>query len=631
MATWTFAPNGDGEEHGFHNPGVETFKANLERYLAREALQNSLDARKDESKPVYVHFRLLQLAHADVPGMDALATTFRQCSAHWTNDKKAKAFFDRALGLARGKQVSCLQIGDTNTTGVPGSDNDKDQGWFTLVRSSGASAKGGGEGGSFGLGKHAPFAASRLRTVFYSTITDANLSAFQGVSRLVTHVGARGRLCQPTGFLGGPNGCSIRNKRDIPKLFRRTEAGTDIYVLGYHAETEWQDQVIYEVLDSFWPAVHRNDLVVSVGDTTVSKKTLRGLLEKFAENDKDFHASLYYAAYTRGTSEIEEVLPTLGKAAVRMLVGDSSDSNLPNHVAMIRRTGMVIYHRRSRSNVPFCGVFECRNEKGNQKLRDMEPPRHDDWNGNLPEKGENVATKKELDEFIIKCVKSLAPVSTEQTVIIPDLSQYLPDDSDTPEDGFDGKPTDSDGKHESFDRTPKKQAISGRPLGRKPATQPGNKSLGDGDEDAGGGEGETGGPPNSGDGGDRGSEGSAEDGSGGDSGDGGRVPVIVKSRAFLRDAAAGVYSLTVHAPKPLPSGDVYLSVAAVGDDAVPIPVRVKAAGVEGGRGLDVPKLGSIGPVKFPRTGPLRVLATLDQPRRLALDISAYEVTAHEAE
>ena len=39
MATWTFAPNGGGEEHGYHNPGVETFKGDIERYLARETIQ----------------------------------------------------------------------------------------------------------------------------------------------------------------------------------------------------------------------------------------------------------------------------------------------------------------------------------------------------------------------------------------------------------------------------------------------------------------------------------------------------------------------------------------------------------------------------------------------------------------
>ena len=189
----------------------------------------------------------------------------------------------------------------------------------------------------------------------------------------------------------------------------------------------------------------------------------------------------------------------------------------------------------------------------------------------------------------------------------------MPDDSDSPEDGFDGRPTDDDGKHESFDRTSKKQSIAGRPLGRKSATQPGGIASGDGD------------------GGDRGSEGNGDEGSGTSGGESGRVPVVVKSRAFLRDPGAGTYSLTIHPPKPQPTGDVYLSLAAVGDDAVAAPLRIKAAKIEGGRVLGVPKLGSIGPVRFPRNGPLRVEATLEQPRRLALDVSAYEVIAHEVE
>lgn len=71
--TWTFAPNGNGEEHGFHNPGVETFKDNLERYLAREAIQNCIDARHDKSKAVSVTFELLNIKRDEIPGMNELA------------------------------------------------------------------------------------------------------------------------------------------------------------------------------------------------------------------------------------------------------------------------------------------------------------------------------------------------------------------------------------------------------------------------------------------------------------------------------------------------------------------------------------------------------------------------------
>ena len=95
MATWTFAPNGEGEERGFHDAGVETFKGNLERYLAREAIQNSLDARS-KSLPVQVEFNACLLHRDEVPGMDDLALTFKRCANYWSKEKKAKSFFDRA-------------------------------------------------------------------------------------------------------------------------------------------------------------------------------------------------------------------------------------------------------------------------------------------------------------------------------------------------------------------------------------------------------------------------------------------------------------------------------------------------------------------------------------------------------
>lgn len=51
---WFFAKNEGGRDSGFHDAGVETFKGNFDRYLARELIQNSLDARSDAKKPVQV-------------------------------------------------------------------------------------------------------------------------------------------------------------------------------------------------------------------------------------------------------------------------------------------------------------------------------------------------------------------------------------------------------------------------------------------------------------------------------------------------------------------------------------------------------------------------------------------------
>lgn len=625
--TWTFAPNGNGEDKGFHDAGIETFKENVEGSLAREALQNSIDARSDPKKPVRVSFSLLTLERDQVPGLGELADAFRRVTEYWPHDKQAKEFSDRARRLATAKKITCLVISDSNTTGVPGTDAERELGWYNLVRSSGHSAKGAGAGGSYGLGKHAPFAASHMRTVFYSTRTDDGTSAFQGVTRLATHEGKEGRR-QAVGFLGGPGGKSVRNKKDIPEAFRRDDPGTNLYVLGYPAGDEWEDEVVYSVLEYFWPAIHRGDLVVTIGDTTASKANLSALLAQCSTEHKEFDAHLYHRAYTDGDPKTKQThtLPILGEVFTSFLSGDP---NFPNHVAMVRATGMVVYHRRGRSRVPYCGVFECRNKAGNEVLRNMEPPRHNDWNPDLPEKCANRKAKKELDDLIIERIKALAPASTEKTIAIPDLNQYLPDDGDTPDDAFDGPPADGEGKTEGFDRTPKTQTIPGQDLSRKQATHPGGGTAGDGDGTSGDDDGGEGGGENDGTGGDKGSKGGGEGGTAG--GGGGRTPVTVRSRAFLTDASAGVYSLIVHPPSPRPAGEVLLAVAAVGDDSLAVPVRVRSARVPGGSRLEVPALGRVGPVAFPKKSPLRVEVTLAEPRRLSLQVTAEEVTADAAE
>src|SRR5581483_7492180 len=220
---WTFAKNDGGRDSGFHDAGVETFKGNFDRYLAREMIQNSLDARYDVNSPVIVKFDLLRLGRGDIPDMDALKTTLSRCGEYWSHDKKAKEFFRRAQTLAGKDKITALQIGDFNTTGVLGSDTERSKDWYNLIRSAGSSSKGGGEGGSFGIGKNAPFAASQVRTVLYSTFNVNGEHVFQGVATLVSHNHPDGGVSQPTGFLGATNGASVRTLSQIPARFRRLQ------------------------------------------------------------------------------------------------------------------------------------------------------------------------------------------------------------------------------------------------------------------------------------------------------------------------------------------------------------------------------------------------------------------------
>ncbi|MBK9054971.1 MAG: hypothetical protein IPL78_29945 [Chloroflexi bacterium] len=178
----------------------------------------------------------------------------------------------------------------------------KEKNWFNLIRSAGSSSKGGGEGGSFGIGKNAPFAASKMRTVFYSTLNTDKEYIFQGVAMLVSHTGADGTVVQPVGYLGGDNGISVRKRDMIPEIFLRSKLGTDILILGFDAREQWQDDLVYSVLDNFWPAIEFGDLEVIVGDQKINRQVLPELLDQFSKRD-DYLAHLYYDAYKNPTTQ----------------------------------------------------------------------------------------------------------------------------------------------------------------------------------------------------------------------------------------------------------------------------------------------------------------------------------------
>jgi len=624
---WVFPKNDGGRDSGFHDAGVETFKGNFGRYLARELIQNSLDARLDQGKPVHVKFELLSLDRARIPGMDYLQETFGRCAEYWRDHEKVHAFFTRAAELAAKPRLSALKVSDFNTTGVPGSDGDRAKNWYHLIRCAGSSSKWGGEGGSFGIGKNAPFAASRLRTVFYSTLT-ADGCAFQGVSTLVSHKLPDGAIAQPTGFLGGDRGESIRIPDYIPPDFRRTERGLDIVALEYPASGTWKNDLIHSVLDNFWPAIDFGDLVVTVGDQTIDRSNLPRLLAEFS-GQEDFTAHLFYQAYKTPTQRFDEHLPTLKESSLFLLAGDV---DLPKRVAMVRKTGMVIYQRGYlRSLLPFCGVFLCRNDEGNRVLREMEPPRHDVWDPDHPERNANKKVEVEYMGFIRECIRKLVPVDDSKVISIPDLNRFLPDDDETTEESFDAG--DSQSKTETPDRSPLPEVIPGRKIDPRQQRMQPDKSKPEGQDDeteTGEGEGTGGGPgtkENEGDGGTGAGGGGVGDGNA-DKGEGGRggshsKPALpVRYRTFAKDIVRGAYSVLV-ALEGSGSKSVNLVVSTVGDDQK-APADITSARTKDGAKLPIAGPGMIGPILLSAEDVRRIELTLAEPIRVAMEVSAHE-------
>lgn len=153
-----FPSNNGGEVKGISDSGIETFSGNSIKGLAREILQNSLDANKSSSEPAYVEFELFQMPFASLPGSASLEDAFRKAREFWERQtsKKAKKFFDQALDQIN-DPVNMLRISDFHTTGLTGSKEDYNTPWVNLTKSAGVSDKEKGTMGSFGIGKFATF------------------------------------------------------------------------------------------------------------------------------------------------------------------------------------------------------------------------------------------------------------------------------------------------------------------------------------------------------------------------------------------------------------------------------------------------------------------------------------------
>jgi len=615
---WIFSQVVGGQDSGFHDAGVETFKGDFSRYLARELIQNSLDARLDQNKPAEIRFSVEQVPVAEIPDAKRLATTIQACADYWPKDAKAKSFFQRAISMLRKATIPTLRVSDYNTTGVHGSDTDRNQNWYNLVRCSGSSSKGGGEGGSFGIGKNAPLAASQLRTVLYSTRTSAGV-AFQGIAKLVTHSHPDGGKAQATGYLGGSHGASIRAVSALPPRFLRTHQGTDIIIVGVAATPSWNEELTFSVLENFWPAIHFKDLQVYVGDLLITSDNLERLLESYSTRD-GFSAHHYYRAFTNPTKYVKADLPILKAVDLYLRVGEL---DLPKRVAMIRKTGMVIYPRQFRSPLRFSGVFLCRNEAGNEILRDMEPPRHDAWDPDLPEKGQNKKVDGELTSFLRENIRALTPADDSKTIMIPGLSRFLPDDEDTPEEGFEAEP-EAANREESADRRPVAKTLSGQKIDPRRRVAPAqDHSVGeersdtDGPDDEGPGP-DPDGPPNDGEGG----KSRRKSESGGPSDGPTRTPIPILYRTFSSDPVAGIYTAVVTA-RMKGAKEAVLQINGIGDDGRKNPAALKSARSVKGDAFSVTGH-TVGPVRLVGGKALRIELVLGDPARVSMEVAAHE-------
>lgn len=404
---WCFPPTGGGQEDDFNHPGIAHFEGDPISSLAREVIQNSLDARENEDTTVHVEFDLHRIPSEAISGFK-LCSTMKQCKQRAERSSKAKAYFENAVNLLQSNHLTFLRIADTGTTGLRGNQ------WHALVKIQGLSAKSQGAGGSFGIGKFAPFAMSEIRTVMYWTRfmeKSERVERFQGKSILMSH-GSEKERSQGIGFYGKTDGCSFVEGEDIPSNFtdvdrgkKNVRIGTSIWIAGFRDDQGWQTRIASSIVANYFDAIGRGYLEVHIDPSqemmdnnlfTITASSLQNWID-FIKNDqerasnhevvKSMTITSNFCDLLKQETSIETEDKDLGYCKLWLKEGSSFQSR----IGLVRKTGMLVTTKQRGlirfNDLPnFISVLRFESSKGNELLRNMENPNHDQFEPNrLPE------------------------------------------------------------------------------------------------------------------------------------------------------------------------------------------------------------------------------------------------------
>jgi hypothetical protein len=485
---WTFPVKQGGEWDSFNHSGIETFRADPFTSLAREIIQNSLDV--PDVAPITVEFIYHTIRKKDLPGAAALGKVIEKCQAPAKLEgSKAKQFFTNAKKILAGDKIPVLSVHERNTQGMEGPCT-RGKPYFAYMKAAGQSVKSSATaGGSYGIGKFAPYAVSALRTMFVSTVYEQRGKGkhhlTQGKTILISHRDRKSDR-QGAGYWGQTDeSCSPIEgySPEIPVWLGRLSSaespaqhlGTSLHIVGFDARKDWDKILAVSVLENFFAAVWFGELEVSIGDIEINKETIAGLFDQKDLKDSVSHmtgqperfsnAATYLAALASTDSVIEtHENRTLGRCRMHILLGE----DLPKKVVVLRN-GMVITDeldglKRFSDYKEFVGVVQCESAKGNELLRTMEPPAHNTFEPELlatsKERRQARASLKELAQFVRNSLKRHARDPVAEVTAIDELADYFADEDEA----------------ESADRGEEINPVGGisiraKPLPRKSATK----------------------------------------------------------------------------------------------------------------------------------------------------------------
>ena len=313
-------------------------------------------------------------------------------------DTDAIEHYRRMLEAISKPSIPCLAITDSGTTGLQGPN------WRNLIFREGTptNTQGQVKGGSYGLGKNAPFNLSSCNTVIYSTryvsvAAKGRVEHMAGRSQLVSHDDPNQpdlRL-QQTGFLAMHEPSRPNRPVEgpaIPQSFRLGQQGTGVFIIAFdtNAYPDWANETAMATATQFFYAIHARKMTVTIdgghgeNPRVINHDTLDIELDNFPSDDPTPH---YYRAIIENEPALTDPTGRLDQMG-RMQVLVSTAKDAPRRTAHINRRGMLITDSRLISENPFypsggaawpnwCAVSMAHDEAADSFIRRMEPPAHD--------------------------------------------------------------------------------------------------------------------------------------------------------------------------------------------------------------------------------------------------------------
>jgi hypothetical protein len=456
---WNHPVDESDQWDGYNEPGIEHFSGSPIPSLAREVNQNSFDSGNGETVKVSIKQRSVETN--EIPNIEELRRTIDLCyEASSEESFKARQFFETAAFDLRKSKISILEISDSNTGGMAGPSHNGTP-FYAFMKAKGQSKKASDTAtGSFGIGKFAPYAVSRLRTVFVSTVYKDGKGVIQrltqGKSILMSHDDL-GKRRQGVGFWGIKEKCQpiSGSAKTIPKWIQRggeeltqLDIGTTLIILGFDNSSGWQANLAVSVAENFFGSISEGKLEVDVdGKYLLSKSNIKNFFDDESvlqaissqknEPDQFSNAKNYLQCLSSSEGVITEQTQSqlLGLCQLKIMIQEG----LPKRVAFLRN-GMFISDSLNLPGIKnfadfkeFVAVFECKNPKGIELLRAMEPPRHDDFEPDrLATKDEQQKGKRALRDmatWIREMLKRHAKDPVSDVTTLDELKDFFPDDS----------------------------------------------------------------------------------------------------------------------------------------------------------------------------------------------------------